>query len=67
MLGGAQGAVRDAVLLNAAGAIVAHAGLAGDVDWRSAWESALRRAAAAIDSGTAEQLLARWARFTQNV
>jgi anthranilate phosphoribosyltransferase len=67
VLGGAQGAVRDAVLLNAAGAIVAHAGLAGDVDWRRAWESALRRAATAIDSGTAEKLLARWVRFTQKV
>lgn len=67
VLGGAPGAVRDAVLLNAAGAIVAHAGLAGDVDWRSAWESALQRAAAAIDSGTAEKLLARWVRFTQKV
>ncbi len=67
VLGGAPGAVRDAVLLNAAGAIVAHAGLAGDVDWRSAWESALQRAATAIDSGTAEKLLARWVRFTQKV
>ena len=67
VLGGAQGAVRDAVLLNAAGAMVAHAGLAGDVDWRGAWESALQRAATAIDSGAAEQLLARWVRFTQNV
>ncbi len=35
VLGGAPGAVRDAVLLNAAGAIVAHAGLAGDAEWRS--------------------------------
>lgn len=64
-LAGAPGAVRDAVLLNAAGAMVAHAGLAGDVEWRSAWESGLQRAATAIDSGAAEQLLARWARFTQ--
>ncbi|MFZ0835707.1 MAG: anthranilate phosphoribosyltransferase [Mycobacterium sp.] len=67
VLAGASGPVRDAVLLNAAGAIVAHAGLAGDVEWRPAWESALQRAATAIDSGAAEQLLARWARFTQKI
>ncbi|MBV8965800.1 MAG: anthranilate phosphoribosyltransferase [Mycobacteriaceae bacterium] len=64
-LAGADGAVREAVLLNAAGAIVAHAGLAGDIQWRPAWESALHRAATAIDSGAAEQLLARWVRFTR--
>jgi anthranilate phosphoribosyltransferase len=64
-LAGAGGAVREAVLLNAAGAIVAYAGLAGDVDWSAAWDSALQRATTAIDSGAAEQLLARWVRFTQ--
>ena len=53
------------MLLNAAGAIVAYAGLAGDVDWSASWESALQRATTAIDSGAAEQLLARWVRFTQ--
>jgi anthranilate phosphoribosyltransferase len=64
-LAGAGGAVREAVLLNAAGAIVAYSGLAGDVDWSAAWESALQRATTAIDSGAAEQLLARWVRCTQ--
>jgi anthranilate phosphoribosyltransferase len=67
VLSGADGPVREAVLLNAAGALIAHAGLAGDVEWRPAWESALQRAAAAIDSGAAEQLLARWVQFTQKV
>lgn len=67
VLGGGGGPVREAVLLNAAGAMVAHAGLTGDVEWRTAWKSALQRAGAAIDSGAAEQLLARWARFTQKV
>jgi anthranilate phosphoribosyltransferase len=67
VFGGSTGAVRDAVLLNAAGAIVAHAGLAGVGEWRPSWESALDRAATAIDSGAAEQLLERWARFTQEV
>jgi anthranilate phosphoribosyltransferase len=65
VFGGAKGAVRDAVLLNAAGAMVAHAGLSSDAKWVPAWESGLARANEAIDSGAAEQLLARWVRFTQ--
>jgi len=64
---GAAGAVRDAVVLNAAGAMVAHAGLSGVGEWRPSWEDALVRAAAAIDSGAAERLLQRWARFTREL
>jgi anthranilate phosphoribosyltransferase len=64
---GAKGPVRDAVVLNAAGAMVAHAGLASDAKWVPAWESGLARAAEAIDSGAAEKLLARWVGFTQKV
>ena len=64
---GATGAVRDAVILNAAGAMVAHAGLSSGAQWAPAWESGLARATEAIDSGGAEQLLARWVRFTQQV
>ena len=67
VLGGATGPVRDAVVLNAAGAMVAHAGLASDAKWVPAWETGLARAAEAIDSGAAEQLLARWVRFTQQL
>ena len=67
VLGGAQGPVRDAVVLNAAGAIVAHAGLSSRAEWLPAWEEGLRRASAAIDTGAAEQLLARWVRFSQQV
>ncbi|BBU22366.1 anthranilate phosphoribosyltransferase [Mycobacterium xenopi] len=67
VLAGAQGPVRDAVVLNAAGAIVAHAGLSSRAEWLPAWEDGLARAAAAIDSGAAEQLLARWVRFSQTV
>jgi anthranilate phosphoribosyltransferase len=67
VLGGAKGAIRDAVVLNAAGALVAHAGLASDAKWVPAWEAGLARATEAIDSGAAEQLLARWVRFTQKV
>jgi anthranilate phosphoribosyltransferase len=67
VLGGATGAVRDAVVLNAAGALVAHAGLASDAKWVPAWEAGLAKATEAIDSGAAEQLLARWVRFTQHI
>jgi anthranilate phosphoribosyltransferase len=67
VFGGATGAVRDAVILNAAGAMVAHAGLSSDAKWVPAWEVGLERAAKAIDSGAAEKLLARWARFTQEL
>ena len=64
---GATGPVRDAVLLNAAGAMVAHAGLTSDAKWVPAWEDGLARAKESIDSGAAEQLLARWVRFTQKL
>lgn len=67
VLAGGKGPVRDAVVLNAAGAIVAHAGLSSRAEWLPAWEYGLRRAGAAIDSGAAEQLLARWVRFSQQV
>src|SRR6476619_2243653 len=67
VLAGAKGPVRDAVILNAAGAMVAHAGLTSGAEWLSAWESGLGRAVDAIDSGAAEQLLARWVRFSQQV
>ncbi|WP_158084746.1 anthranilate phosphoribosyltransferase [Mycobacterium shinjukuense] len=67
VLAGASGPVRDAVVLNAAGALVAHAGLSSRAEWLPAWEDGLRRAGAAIDSGAAEQLLARWVRFSQQV
>ncbi|HWF27046.1 MAG TPA: anthranilate phosphoribosyltransferase [Mycobacterium sp.] len=67
VLAGAKGPVRDAVVLNAAGAIVAHAGLSSRAEWLPAWEDGLARARAAIDSGAAEQLLARWVRFGQQV
>jgi anthranilate phosphoribosyltransferase len=53
MLGGEPGAYRDAVLLNAAGALI----VAGETnDWREGAEMA----AEAIDSGKAQALLSRW-------
>jgi anthranilate phosphoribosyltransferase len=67
VFGGAPGAVRDAVILNAAGAMVAHAGLTSSAGWLPSWDSGLARAAQAIDSGAAEQLLVRWVQFTQKL
>ena len=64
VLAGAEGPVRDAVVLNAAGAMVAHAGLSSHAEWLPSWEVGLARAAEAIDSRAAERLLAHWVRFS---
>ena len=64
---GGTGPVRDAVILNAAGAMVAHAGLSSSAEWLPAWEAGLSRAAEAIDSGAAGELLDRWAQFTRSL
>ena len=62
LLAGAPGPVRDAVLLNAAAALVAFDGPGPSVteDLRAA----LPRVVAAIDSGAAERLLAHWAQVS---
>ena len=62
LVAGAPGPVRDAVLLNAAAALVAHHGPGADLvaDLIAATE----RAAAAVDSGAAAALLERWAKLT---
>ncbi|MDQ0379873.1 anthranilate phosphoribosyltransferase [Amycolatopsis thermophila] len=61
LVAGKPGPVRDAVLLNAAGALAAYAGFSGSlIDDLSA---AMGKAAEAIDSGAAADLLARWAQF----
>ncbi|MFR9802943.1 anthranilate phosphoribosyltransferase [Pseudonocardia sp. RS010] len=59
LLAGKQGPVREAVLLNAAGALAAYDGPVTDLD--TALSAGLERAARAIDSGAAERLLATWA------
>jgi len=58
LLGGAAGAVRETVLLNAAGAIAAFEGFSADLHTDLA--GARTRVAAAIDSGKAADLLAAW-------
>ena len=63
VLAGAIGPVRDAVLLNAAGALVAADGIGagtGAGPLADAFPAALKRAAAAIDTGAARDVLERW-------
>ncbi len=58
LFAGAGGPVRDAVVLNAAAGLAAHAGLTGDLlaDLRTG----VTRARAALDSGAAADVLDRW-------
>lgn len=62
VLGGGGGGARDAVLLNAAAAIVAHDGTSGTsgASLEDALAHALTVAREAVDSGAAADLLARW-------
>lgn len=59
VLEGQTGAVRDAVLVNAAAALAAHAGVNGTLVESLA--AGMRRAAEAVDSGAAAALLGHWA------
>jgi anthranilate phosphoribosyltransferase len=65
LVGGGTGAVRDAVLLNAAGAIAAFRGLSGDLHADLA--TALTTAAKAVDSGATAELLTRWVELTNSL
>jgi anthranilate phosphoribosyltransferase len=58
LLAGESGPVRDAVLVNAAAALAAHAGLAGDLS--AALREGMDRAARSVDSGAAATTLGRW-------
>jgi anthranilate phosphoribosyltransferase len=57
---GQRGPVRDTVLLNAAAALAADAGVAGPEALVPALADGYRRATAAVDSGAAADLLERW-------
>ncbi|MGO9077819.1 MAG: anthranilate phosphoribosyltransferase [Streptosporangiaceae bacterium] len=61
LLGGQGGPVRDTVLLNAAAALAAEVGVADPAGLVPALAQGLARAAAAVDSGAASELLVRWA------
>jgi anthranilate phosphoribosyltransferase len=67
LAGEEQGPIRNAVLLNAAAALAAldAATGAGDNSLEDAMASGLKRAAAAIDSGAAADVLDRWVSATQ--
>jgi anthranilate phosphoribosyltransferase len=66
-LGGAPGPVRDITLLNAAAALAAEAGVAGPEGLVPALADGYARAAAAVDSGAAAELLDRWAAASQRL
>ena len=65
LLAGKPGAVRDAVLLNAAGAVVAADGPSGPVPLLQRLGSALAEVNDAVDSGAAAAVLDRWAAASQ--
>ena len=65
MFAGEQGAVRDAVLLNAAAALVALNGSTDPLEPRLA--AAMRRAADALDEGLTAQLLERWVQVSREL
>ncbi len=67
VLGGEHGPVRDAVLLNAAAALAADAGVPGAAALPGSLREGYERAAAAVDSGAAAALLNRWAQVTQRL
>jgi len=60
VLGGEQGPVRETVLLNAAAALAAEAGVPSPDQLPEALAAGRARAATAVDTGAARALLARW-------
>jgi anthranilate phosphoribosyltransferase len=67
VLGGEQGPVRDTVLLNAAAALAAEAGVPGPDGLQAALADGYERAARAVDSGAAATLLDRWVEASQRL
>jgi anthranilate phosphoribosyltransferase len=63
VFGGERGAVRDAVVVNAAAALAARAGIGDDLP--GALRAGIDRAAAAIDGGAAERKLDQWVKAAQ--
>jgi anthranilate phosphoribosyltransferase len=66
-VGGRPGPVRDTVLLNAAAALAAAGGVAGPEKLGQALADGYARAAAAVDSGAAADLLASWTAASQRL
>jgi anthranilate phosphoribosyltransferase len=65
LFAGKTGPVRDAVLVNAAAALVAQGGWGDDLN--AALNGGIDRAAAAIDSGAAGELMRRWLTVAQSL
>jgi anthranilate phosphoribosyltransferase len=65
LVAGELGPVRDAVLLNAAGAVAAYRGFSGDLT--ADLQAGLQQVAQAIDSGAAADLLAHWTSFSTSI
>lgn len=65
LLAGKPGPVRDAVLLNAAGALAAQAGFTDSLT--TDLRTGLNRAAAAVDSGAVAELLAAWGELSHQL
>jgi anthranilate phosphoribosyltransferase len=65
LFAGKTGPVRDAVLVNAAAALVAQGGWGDDL--KSALSGGIDRAAVAIDSGAAAELMRRWLTVSQSL
>ena len=67
VLAGELGPVRDIVLLNAAAALAADAGVPRHEDLAAVLSAGYDRAAAAVDSGSASALLDRWVKASQRM
>ena len=67
MLAGEPGPVRETVLLNAAAALAAEAGVADPGHLTSVLADGYARAAAAVDSGQASALLDPWVAASQRL
>ena len=67
VLGGERGPVRDTVLLNAAAALAAAAGVPGAEALDKVLAEAFARASVALDSGAAADLLDRWVAASQRL
>jgi anthranilate phosphoribosyltransferase len=67
VLAGELGPVRETVLLNAAAALAAEAGVPGPDQLQAVLADGRARAAEALDSGAAQDLLARWAEASRRL
>jgi anthranilate phosphoribosyltransferase len=67
VLGGEPGPVRETVLLNAAAALAAEAGVPGPDSLQPALADGYARAVSAVDSGAARALLGRWVEASRSL